>query len=684
MSASLNHALDYHARGWMPIPIPHGSKNPNRKGWQKENWSCDDLPRCFNNGQGVGLLLGKPSGGLVDIDLDCAKALGIADAILPATNMVSGRDSAPSSHRWYICEPLLATVKFKDPSLADADARAMIVEFRSTGSQTIAPPSIHPSGEIYQWYGELSPIRIDGNALLKSVSKLAACALVARHWQNGQRHDTALALSGVLLRAGWLRARVERFISLVATAANDEELDDRVRTVETTEQRIIAGEKATGLPILTNLIGEKVVVALQKWLNLSVEASEAAPEENQTETSKVVCLADVEPEQVSFLWHPYIPQGKLTIIEGDPGVGKSWLTCALATATAAGSGPAGWANSDAGNILMLSVEDGLADTIRPRLDSMRANVKRIFALPGALVFDDAGLLQLEVAIIDYKPALVVIDPLVAYLGAKVDMHRANETRAVMARLAGIAERYGCAIVAVRHLTKGGTDKAIYRGIGSIDFLAACRSALLVGSDPDEPSRRAIVHNKCNIAEQGAAVGYEIRDGQFFWTGPSNLTAERILSSGSNEENRSAIRVAEDFLRDALAEGPRPSTEVQKEAREAGISEPTLNRAKHRLGIKAKKQGKPGDKNQKWVWDLPKTEDNHEDYQAQTGDNLRANSGNKEFDTADLAEDYQESGPDSLRSPVDNLRVNSEVVDCYGCGSSGIRFTHCNKCGEFLR
>ena len=192
---------------------------------------------------------------------------------------------------------------------------------------------------------------------------------------------------------------------------------------------------------------------MQKWLNLSVEASEAAPEENQTETSKVVCLADVEPEQVSFLWHPYIPQGKLTIIEGDPGVGKSWLTYALATATAAGSGPAGWANSDAGNILMLSVEDGLADTIRPRLDLMRANVKRIFALLGALVFDDAGLLQLEVAIIDYKPALVVIDPLVAYLGAKVDMHRANETRAVMARLAGIAERYGCAIVAVRHLTK---------------------------------------------------------------------------------------------------------------------------------------------------------------------------------------------------------------------------------------
>lgn len=268
MRTTLDTALEYHSRGWMPIPIPHGSKNPNRKGWQKEKWSRDDLPHCFNNGQGVGLLLGEASGGLVDVDLDCAKALAIANAILPATIMVSGRTSAPESHRWYNCAPLSSTVKFKDPSLADSDSRAMIVELRSSGHQTIAPPSVHPSGETYQWYGELTPTHIDGNALLKSVGKLAACALIARHWRLGQRHDTALALSGILLRAGWSRARTENFVRLAATAANDEELDDRVRTVETTEQRISTGAQATGFPRLAELIGDKVVACLRKWLDL--------------------------------------------------------------------------------------------------------------------------------------------------------------------------------------------------------------------------------------------------------------------------------------------------------------------------------------------------------------------------------------------------------------------------------
>src|SRR5215213_1284336 len=640
MSNALEAALDYLSRGWMPVPIPHGSKKPNLKEWQKLRLSREDVPRYFNNGQNVGVLLGEPSGGLVDIDIDCSVALSIADAILPATPMVSGRASAPSSHRWYICDPIIATTKRNDPSLASTDDRASIVEFRSTGGQTVVPPSIHPTNEPYVWQGELSPARVNGNELLKAVCYLAACALVARHWQRGKRHDTALALAGTLLRAGWARNKVEEFIRYVAIAAKDEELEDRIRLVEGTEQKIKNGQKTTGLPSLSDLLGDKVTSSLQKWLDLRSSNIEQRSDPRETVLVTRRCLADVQPEQVDFLWYPYIPKGKLTLIEGDPGVGKSWLTCAFAAATAAGAGPDGWMQGSPGNVLMLGVEDGLADTIRPRLDAMQADVKRIFALEGALILNDIGLLTLEAEISEVCPMLVVIDPLVAYLGAGVDLHRANETRAVMSRLAKLAETYHCAIVSIRHLTKGGKDRAIYRGVGSIDFTASCRSALLVGSDPDNSNSRAIVHIKSNLTEMGCAVGYKISQGRFYWTGTSDLTAGRILASVGNEEKGSALRTAEDFLREVLSDGPRASKEIDREAKEAGITKITLNRAKQSLGVKARKEGRPGENGQHWVWVLPeKPEGNHEESQVEEDDNLRASPSYKGINTSQLAEGY---------------------------------------------
>jgi hypothetical protein len=685
MSRSLDCAIDYLSHGWMPIPIPHGSKNPNRKGWQKERWSRDDLPRCFSDGQNIGLLLGAPSSGLVDVDLDAPEARAIAESVLPLTSMISGRASSPSSHLWYICNPLIPTTKFLDPSLAKTDNRAMLIEARSTGGQTVVPPSIHPTGEIYQWQGELSPALVSGDDLLQSVRKLAACTLAARHWKQGQRHNTSLAIAGTLLRAGWLRGSVERFIRLVSTAANDEEIEDRVGTVETTERKIIAGEKTTGLPSLADLIGDRVVACFQKWLALDLVVHKHNSESIDEDSIKLVCLADVEPEKVDFLWYPYIPKGKLTLLEGDPSVGKSWFTCAIATATAAGAGPSGWMQNAPGNVLMLSVEDGLADTIRPRLDSMRADVNRIFALQGALIFNDTGLLRLEAEIINYKPTLVVIDPLVAYLGAGVDLHRANETRAVTAKLAILAEKYHSAILAVRHLTKGGKDKAIYRGLGSIDITAACRSVLLAGSDPDDSSRRAIVHIKSNLSEMGSAIGYEIREGSFYWTGESDLTAGRILASTSNEEQSSALRSAEDFLRGALNDGPRWVKEIKNEAKETGISQATLFRAKQALGVKACKEGKPGDKEQRWIWMLQEiAEDYQEGSQESTGENLRANETDKGFESRHLPEDYQTTVHDDLRAENDDLRDGERLAYCNVCGGSGISFTHCDRCGEFLR
>src|SRR5205085_12252403 len=152
----------------------------------------------------------------------------------------------------------------------------------------------------------------------------------------------------------------------------------------------------------------------------------------------IVRMADVATEFVRWLWHPYIPLGKITILEGDPGLGKSWLTCAIAAAVSCGRGLPGTDSFEPGNVLMLSAEDGLADTLRPRLDAVGADVSRVFALAEPITFDTPGLIRLEAAIIEHKPSLVIIDPLFAFTGAKTDIHRANECRAISAPLAAIA------------------------------------------------------------------------------------------------------------------------------------------------------------------------------------------------------------------------------------------------------
>ena len=396
-----------------------------------------------------------------------------------------------------------------------------------------------------------------------------------------------------------------------------------------------------------------------EWLcALADDAPEWKPEGKDEAALKVVCMADVAPEVVRWLWHPYIALGKLTIIEGDPGLGKSWLTCAIATAVTRGRGLPGADPFGPGAVLMLSAEDGLGDTLRPRLDALGADVSRVMALAEPLTFDAAGLLRLEAAIIARSPVLVIIDPWFAFTGAKTDIHRANECRAISAPLAAIAERHGCALLAVRHLGKSrGGGHALNAGIGSIDLVAAARSVLLVGQDPDEPSKRALVQTKNNLAAFGEAVGYTIEEGQFYWTGTSDLTAGRILAAASDEEERSSISEAVDFLKTALCDGGRDIKALEAEARQAGISNATLQRAKRRLGVRSHKVGMPGSHLQKWVWELPAEGDQSppEGDQTNGSDHLRASADSNGSYNNDLAEGAQLPLPDHLREGADQLR-----------------------------
>lgn len=321
----------------------------------------------------------------------------------------------------------------------------------------------------------------------------------------------------------------------------------------------------------------------------------------------LICLSDVEIESVDWLWFPYIGIGKLTMIEGDPGLGKSWITLAIATHVSLGLGLPGLEQCAPGNVLLMSCEDGLGDTIKPRLVSLGADHSKIFAPSEIFTFDELGIEILKKYIEQKKPKLIIVDPIVAYMGGKIDMNRANETRQLMAKLGDLAAHAECAILMLRHLTKSSSDKSIYRGIGSIDLTGACRSVILVGADANDRSKRALIHIKCNLAEMGVSQGYAVEDNKFIWTGPSSLTACDILAAEQVRSNRkSSLEGATEFLEGALMAGERAQTDIDEEAEGAGISKTTLYRAKKELGIVARRVGEKGSGRgkAKWYWRLP--------------------------------------------------------------------------------
>lgn len=320
--------------------------------------------------------------------------------------------------------------------------------------------------------------------------------------------------------------------------------------------------------------------------------------DNKTELH-LINMADVEATEVKWLWYPYIPYGKVTIIQGDPGEGKTTLILNLAALLSKGEKlPESEEKSEPINIIYQTAEDGLSDTVKPRLMAANAKHERITVIDegiSELSFTDE---RLEQAIIETKAKMVILDPLQAYIGANVDMHRANEIRPVMKHLAEVAQKYECAVVLVGHLNKAMGMKSSYRGLGSIDIPASARSVLLVGRIKDNPTIRVMAQIKSSLAPEGEPIAFELnKETGFHFIGKYDISVDDLLNGTSTV---SKLEQAENLLKDELADGNTVQQKsIQQRAKLRNISERTLNQAKKNLGVKSIKRENV------WYWQLPK-------------------------------------------------------------------------------
>lgn len=332
----------------------------------------------------------------------------------------------------------------------------------------------------------------------------------------------------------------------------------------------------------------------------------------------MINMESVKVEQIEWLLYPFIPFGKVTIIQGDPGEGKTTMVLQIIAKLTRGepillnkkSQKEAQQDSEENlkqevlsqdnpiqpvNVIYQTAEDGLGDTIKPRLLAAGADCSRV------LVIDDREQpltmldVRLEEAIMQTKARMVVLDPIQGFLGTDVDMHRANEIRPLMKRVAVLAEKYHCAIILIGHMNKNSNGKSSYRGLGSIDFQAAARSVLIVGRLKDEPETRVMCHVKSSLAPEGKSVAFRLdKETGFQWIGEYDISADDLLSGDARGKKS---RIAKEFLLDILADGGMAQKKIEEEASKQGIKKKTLRNAKQELEIDSVKRGN------QWFWIL---------------------------------------------------------------------------------
>lgn len=439
--------------------------------------------------------------------------------------------------------------------------------------------------------------RSDGKSLFvfeAPVDLMSFIALYPKNWKS----RNYLSLGGVGAKAldGFLSERKDMETIYICTDSDKAGNDAASRLLESIPEHMTVIRLIPCDKDWNEVLMHKDELTHGKYIYKTVTLREKA----KKKAVPMIRMSEVQQTEVDWLWYPYIPFGKLTIIQGNPGEGKTFFAMQLAAACTNRKFLPQMEPFEPFNMIFQTAEDGLGDTVKPRLLSAEADLERVLVIDDAdnpLTLADE---RIENAIRENNARLVIIDPLQAFLGANVDMNRANEVRPIFRRLAEVAQSTNCAIVMIGHLNKASGSQSTYRGLGSIDITAVVRSLLFIGKVRSAPTTRVIVHEKSSLAPPGQSLAFSLGDEKGFrWIGAYDISAEDLLAGGEGSKTELKQEQAVKLIEEFLSEGRKVSiAEINKEATERGISERTVRLARNSMGdkIASERQGKDW-----WIW-----------------------------------------------------------------------------------
>lgn len=645
-------ALKYLSVGWSPIPLcPHDHckisaehaaecASPGKapmwpwKTYQERLPKESELKFYWKRKPGcnVGIAMG-PVSKLLGLDIDGIAGEELLKSMAGANEIPDTLEfMTPGGGRRLLFVHPDVTINIKSFAIEGKEAIRVLAK----GSQTVAPPSIHAkSGTKYAWkdgqgVGEIEPAECptwliealtmadDGEVIAKNEQFSPASPLdpVGRASAYLDKCEPAIAGQGghnqtfkiaVKLVKGFaldpdtaLSLLLSRFNHRCQPPWTEKELEHKIASAAETpgeEGYLLNVAKTTPMPVTSQPASNEPEAHARRFSGIAVE-------------------------EIKWLWPGWLPLGKLAILDGDPGLGKSTLLLDIAARISTNGMMPSNVQGVSGAVLLMSAEDAAEDTIRPRLEAAGANLDRIFDLSYIKTHKEerppeipADLPRIESRIKEHKIKFFVIDPLMAFLyGA--DANKDQEIRRVLYKLSKIAENNGCTIICMRHLNKGGGGKAIYRGNSSIGVIGHARTGLLVAQDPDDEEKRVLAITKCNLAAKPKALRFILdpKDNvcRIGWMGTTHYTADDLVCQPTKEEkeqkedNANKTQIAMTILEELLSEGPMEIKTCKKHCSDAGLSLRSVERAVKKLGLDMLHEVDPVTKVQSWKWALHTT------------------------------------------------------------------------------